>query len=124
VRRPTTLYLDVSRIPKHASFTSLVLIPRTFETIGTLECLEPAVLLRRLERSNAVERLERFLLLPIAYCLLPIMLPVACRLMAVAYFIENRGASLLLKKKETEKFVLKESLCLTWDSEFLAMFEE
>jgi hypothetical protein len=44
--------------------------------------------------------------------------------MAVAYFIENRGASLLLKKKETEKFVLKESLCLTWDSEFLAMFEE
>jgi hypothetical protein len=41
--RPTTLYLDVSRIPKHASFTSLVLIPRTFETIGTLERLEPTL---------------------------------------------------------------------------------
>jgi hypothetical protein len=68
---PTTLSLDVSRISKHASFASLVLIPRTFETIGTLERLEPTLVFNVL--NGAVERFRRLTswFRTVACCLVP-----------------------------------------------------
>ena len=55
---PTTLSLDVSRISKHASFASLVLIPRTFETIGTLERLEPTLVFNDLNGAKPLNDLN------------------------------------------------------------------
>ena len=49
------LYFDAWRIPKHRIFASLVLIPRTFGTIGTLERLEPALVFNGLNVLNGLQ---------------------------------------------------------------------
>ena len=63
--------------------------------------LEPRAVLNG---APAVERLEPTDLLTRASSLTPII-PVARCLMAVAYLIENRGASLLLKKRASGFFI-------------------
>src|SRR5882724_6959075 len=63
------LYFDAWRIPKHRIFASLVLIPRTFGTIGTLERLEPALVFNGLNVLNGLH-----IDYPLSVCLYPFIL--------------------------------------------------
>jgi len=50
--------LTFGEFPKQGSFLSLVLIPRTFGTIGTLEHLEPALVFNELNGLNDLNGLQ------------------------------------------------------------------